>query len=35
MRGAWVMIRLSSLLLGEIRVDNADERLEVKDGGIS
>ncbi len=29
------MTRLSSLLLGEVRVDNADERLEVKDGGTS
>ena len=29
------MTRLSSLLLGEVRVDNADERFEVKDGGTS
>ena len=29
------MTRLSSLLLGEVRVGNADERLEVKDGGTS
>ena len=35
MRGDRVMTRLSSLLLGEVRVGNADERLEVKDGGTS
>lgn len=35
MRGEWVMTRLSSLLSGEIRVDDADKRLEVKDGGTS
>ena len=29
------MTRLSSLLLGEIRVGNADEKLEVTDGGTS
>ncbi len=35
MRGEWVTTRLSSLLLGEVRVSNADERLEVTDGGTS
>ena len=35
MRDAWVMTRLSSLLLGEVHVVNADERLEVKDGRTS
>ena len=29
------MTRLSSLLLGEVRVGNVDKRLEVTDGGAS
>ena len=29
------MTRLSSLLLGKVRVSNADERLEIKDGRTS
>ena len=32
MRGEWVTTRLSSLLSGEIRVDDVDKRLEEKDG---
>lgn len=35
MRGEWVTTRLNSLLLGAIRVDDVDKRLEVKDGGTS
>ena len=35
MRGEWVTTRLSSLLLGEVRVGNVDGRLEVTDGGTS
>lgn len=29
------MTRLNSLLLGEIRVDDVDKKLEVKDGRVS
>lgn len=35
MKSEWVMNRLNSLLLGEVRVGNADERLEERDGGTS
>ena len=35
MRGEWVMTYLSSLLLGEIRVGYAAEKLEVTDGRTS
>ena len=35
MRDKWVVIRLSSVLLGEVRVGNVDKRLEVRDGRTS
>ena len=35
MRVKWVMTRLNSLLLEEVRVGNVDGRLEEKDGGTS